>query len=176
MNLPTGYEWLLHEEGPKILIEALHLFGTVEGKGSIDNPMILGWAKEAGIAGYEHDSIAWCGLAMAVCSKRAGYAPPAIALRARSWAAWGVATSLPMLGDILVFEREGGGHVGLYVGQDAGTFHVLGGNQSDEFKIARISKDRLVASRRSPFLHGQPPNVRVVELSPAGAPISRNEA
>lgn len=176
MTLPKGYEWLSREEGPKILIEALHLYGTIEGKGSIDNPAILEWAREAGIQGYEHDSTAWCGLAMAVCAKRAGYAPPPIALRARSWASWGVPSQVPMLGDVLVFERDGGGHVGLYVGQDAGTFHVLGGNQSDEFKIARISRSRLLAARRSPFRVATPSNIRVIELASTGAQISRNEA
>ena len=28
----------------------------------------------------------------------------------------------PVLGDILVFHRAGGGHVGIYVGEDAGKF------------------------------------------------------
>ena len=36
-----------------------------------------------------------------------------------------------MLGDILTFKRNGGGHVGLYVGEDKDCYHVLGGNQGN---------------------------------------------
>lgn len=36
-----------------------------------------------------------------------------------------------------------GGDVALYVGEDAGAYHCLGGNQSDKVCITRIAKSRL---------------------------------
>jgi hypothetical protein len=44
--------------------------------------------------------------------------------------------------------RESGlGHVGFYVGEDAGAYRILGGNQSDSVSLAWIRKDRLVDAR-----------------------------
>jgi hypothetical protein len=43
------------------------------------------------------------------------------------------------LGDVLAFVRNGGGHVGLYVDEDASAYHVLGGNQSDRVSITRVA-------------------------------------
>jgi cell wall-associated NlpC family hydrolase len=80
-----------------------------------------------------------------------------------------------MLGDVLVFKRQGGGHVGLYVGEDKDAYHVLGGNQSDSVSITRILKDRLHAARRCTWKTAQPANVRRVFLSGSGA-VSQNEA
>jgi hypothetical protein len=44
-----------------------------------------------------------------------------------------------MLG-VLTFKRKGGGHVGIYVGEDSKCYHVLGGNQSN--MTIRIEKSR----------------------------------
>ena len=102
--------------------------------------------------------------------------PPRLYLAALEWAAFG--TSVPKggaaLGDVLVFKRKGGGHVGLYVGHDASAFHVLGGNQSDRVTISRLSKQRLVAARR-PAYRAQPANVRPIPLAASGS-LSVNEA
>lgn len=174
MSLPNQYAWLDKEPGPRVLHEALALYGTEEKSGEENNPVILGWAKECGIS-YAGDSVPWCGLLMAVVVKRAGYSPVATPLWAQSWSKWGNAASTPSLGDVLVFIRPSGGHVGLYVGEDATTFHVLGGNQSDSVRISRIAKGRLIAARRSPWKIGQPKNVRRVILSDDGE-LSTNES
>jgi uncharacterized protein (TIGR02594 family) len=173
--LPRQYDWLAAEKGPKVLVEALRLYGTLESPGSSDNPQILAWAKECGITGYSHDEIAWCGLFAAIVVKRAGYMIVKAPLWAANWAKWGNAADTPSLGDILVFKRPGGSHVGFYVGEDAATFHVLGGNQSDRVCITRLQRSRLVAARRSPFPIGQPTNVRRIILAADGV-VSQNEA
>lgn len=173
--IPAQYAWLLKEPGPKMLLEALKLYGTIEGQGTSDNPTILSWAKEAGLSKtYSHDSIPWCGLFMAVVAKRAGKEIPDSPLWALAWADFGTQTNQPMLGDVLTFKRDGGGHVTLYVGEDADTFHCLGGNQSDKVCITRISRSRLYKARR-PIYKVQPLNVRKIVLSPLGA-LSGNEA
>jgi hypothetical protein len=77
-------------------------------------------------------------------------------------------------GAVLVFEREGGGHVGFYVGEDGTSYHVIGGNQGDAVSVARIAKTRLVASR---WPKGVPVISGPVRLSErAGVPLSRDEA
>lgn len=176
MTLPAQYEWLSKESGPKMILEALKLFGTVEAAGSKDNPTILAWASEVGLAKtYSHDSIPWCGLFIAVVAKRAGKEMADSPLWALSWADFGKpAAGGPMLGDILTFKRNGGGHVALYVGEDPNAFHCLGGNQSDKVCITRIARSRLYAARR-PIYNEQPDNVRKVKLASNGV-LSANEA
>lgn len=177
MTLPTMYTWLAREPGPKMILEALKLFGTVEAAGSKDNPTILAWAAEIGLAKtYSHDSIPWCGLFMGVIAKRAGKELADSPLWALSWADFGkpVANYAAMLGDVLTFKRDGGGHVALYVGEDASAFHCLGGNQSDQVCITRIAKSRLYRARRPEYIN-QPANVRKVMLAVNGR-LSTNEA
>lgn len=177
MKLPTAYAWLDSEPGPNMLLEALKLYGVKETPGAANNPIILDWAKEVGAADYKHDSIAWCGLGMSVCAKRAGweYRPKGNPLWALNWATWGDPVKTPMLGDVLTFKRPGGGHVGQYVGEDASAYHVLGFNQGDAVSIVRILKARLYAARRAPWKVAQPANVRVVKLASTGG-LSKNEA
>jgi uncharacterized protein (TIGR02594 family) len=175
--LPSRYGWLAREPGPKMIVEALKLFGTLETPGSANNPTIIAWAKEVGgeVADvYKADSIPWCGLFMAVVAKRAGKEIPNHPLWALSWSAFGAKSPTAALGDVLVFVRNGGGHVGLYVGEDSSAFHVLGGNQSDRVCITRIAKNRLYAARR-PLYRVQPANVRPIHLEATGA-LSLNEA
>lgn len=174
MQLPAQYTFLTSEPGPKMLVEALKLYGTKEQPGDMDNPEILGWANETGLSRiYSHDSIPWCGTFMAVVAQRAGKVFPAYPLWALNWTKFGVKVDRPMLGDVIVFKRPSGGHVGIYVGEDATTWHVLGGNQSDAVTIARIAKSRAVAYRR-PVYSIQPANVRVIKMA-ANGPISVNE-
>ena len=174
--MQDGYEWLWNEPAPKILVEMRELYGVKEVPGKGNSKIIMGWAAEVN-TNYPGDATAWCGLTVSVVAKRAGYDyyPNGNALWARNWLDWGVPYKTPMLGDVLVFERGTGGHVGLYVGEDATHFHVFGGNQGDAVCIKRIDKERLLGARRSPFKVGQPPNVRQVHLSAKGAPVSVNE-
>jgi len=157
-----------------MLVEALKLYGVTEKQGDGDNPTILDWAGEVGLREtYQHDSIPWCGLFVAVVAKRAGKPLPANPLWARNWSHWG-SLCQPELGAVLVFKRETGGHVGLYVGEDKQCFHVLGGNQGDKVCITRIEKDRLLGARC--MYKVKPANIRPITLRNDGGEISRNEA
>ena len=104
----------------------------------------------------------------------AGKELPLHPLWALSWSAFGTKIATPMLGDVLIFARNGGGHVALYAGEDETAYHTLGGNHSDSVCIRRIAKSRLYAPRR-PLYHVQPANVRPVRLASTGA-LSSNEA
>lgn len=174
MSLPNQYQYLTKEPGPKMLLEALKLYGVQEKSGTGNNPTILEWAKECGIKGYNVDSIPWCGLFMAIIAHRAGKPLPKNPLWARDWLNWGVVSPVPSLGDTLIFTREGGGgHVGLYVGEDALYYHVLGGNQGDAVNIKRIAKSRLLGAAQ--LYKNKPNNVRTIRLSTNGI-VSTNEA
>jgi uncharacterized protein (TIGR02594 family) len=165
---------------PTWLAAARRKLGTREGPGPANNPTILGWAKRLGtkVLGiiYNADDVPWCGVFAAQCLDEAGIASPTFAVRARSWADWEANLRPERLapGAVLVFKREGGGHVGFYVGEDGTSYHVLGGNQDDAVSIARIAKARLVASR---WPRGVPVIGGPVRLSErASEPLSRNEA
>ena len=172
------YTWLAKEPGPRVLQEAVKLYGTREIVGKQHNPVILGWAKELNIPSYTNDEIPWCGLFAAIVVKRAGFDVVENPLWARNWTKFGTAQKEAMLGDILVFTRPGGGgHVGFYIGEDSTCYHVLGGNQSNMVNVTRILKSRLVPSgiRRCSWRVAQPANVRRVQLSAKGV-VSTNEA
>ena len=177
--LPNKYQWLELEPGPRILTEFIKVYGVQEKLGPSDNPTILGWAKSIGLQGaYIHDATPWCGLTMAYVAAQAGWdhAPKGNALWALNWLAWGnpVAKGQEMLGDVLAFKRPGGGHVGIYVGEDPNAFHVMGGNVDDQVKIKRIDRARCQGARRCPWRVNQPKNVRKIILSSDGQ-ISTNE-
>lgn len=175
MKIPKAYQWLLQEGAPRHLLKALELFGVTETVGSVHNPIIMGWAKELGLEKvYTADEIPWCGLFAAIVIHRAGRPVVKDPLWALNWNKFGVQVSKPMLGDILTFSRNGGGHVGFYVGEDATAYHVLGGNQGNQVSVTRIAKSRLSQARR-PEYNSQPTNIRVVALAGNGA-LSTNEA
>jgi len=165
-----------------MLTEALKLLGIKELVGKGSNPLIMDWVKELNtakhrtIVGYTDDSIAWCGLWMAIVAyRRLNIIDEVVKdpLWARNWLNYGVASPKPELGDILVFLRTGGGHVGLYVGEDDECYHVLGGNQKNEVKIIRILRSRLLGARR-PKYYIKPKSVKAIRLSNTGV-ISENE-
>lgn len=175
--LPLAYRWLDDLSPlPRMLDEARKLYGTFEAPGPANNPVIMGWAKETGLTQtFAADSIPWCGLFMAVVAKRGGKPIVEGPLWARNWAKFGKAADKAQLGDILVFRRaQGSGHVGLYVGEDYGAYHVLGGNQSDGVTITRIAKDRCIAVRR-PAYRKAPSTAKPVQLAATGT-LSTNEA
>jgi uncharacterized protein (TIGR02594 family) len=171
-----SYNFLKQEPAPKILVEAYKLIGVTELLGKDNNPVILGWADAVGLEKqYTADEIPWCGLFMAYVCYKAGKAFPVNPLWARNWNNFGTPQKTAMLGDVLVFSRNGGGHVGIYVGEDDKCYHVLGGNQGDKVSIIRIQKVRCIGIRRTAWSVKQPDNVRVIKLSSTGV-ISTNEA
>lgn len=160
---------------PKIVTEGLNLIGTTETPGSKNNQTILNWAKECGVDKvYNSDAIPWCGLYVAVVIKRTGRDIVNSPLWAKSWAKWGEESSTPSLGDILVFTRGTGGHVGIYIAEDNDCYHVLGGNQSDAVTITRIKKIRCI-SVRSPKYNNRPPSAKPYIVDAKGA-VSIDEA
>lgn len=173
------YSYLNKESSPKILVQAKMLLGTKEIVGVIHSDIIMGWAKDLGLEKiYTSDEIAWCGLFMAEVCKRAGIETnltPKQSLWALNWSKFGTKQSVAMLGDVLTFKRNGGGHVGIYVGEDEACYHILGGNQSNMVNVKRIERTRINSIRRTNWKLKQPSNVRVIKLESNGE-ISKNES
>lgn len=189
--LPKAYSWLAKETGPRMLMQAIALYGTVEFAGSASNPVIMSWAEECGLEKiYTNDAIAWCGLGMAVCAKRAGwdYLPGNNPLWAQNWLLWGTDAAKatmspgPSIGDIGIWRRKGGGHVGQILCEDERYYHVLGFNQSDQVNIARKPKSKadpstpFLGARRAPWRLAQPYNVRRIIVADNGTPVSVKES
>lgn len=174
-----NYDYLKKVTAPQILVQAVKLIGTKEIVGKVHSKVILGWAKELGIdKTYTNDEIAWCGLFVAyVCHKAGLELPftPLASLWALNWNKFGTKQTTAMLGDVLTFKRNGGGHVGFYVGEDEACYHVLGGNQSNMVNITRIEKSRCAGIRRTPWKIAQPSSVRAIAVNASGF-ISKNEA
>lgn len=169
------YSFLLEEKAPKVIVEAMKLYGISEIVGKEHNPAIIGWAREVGLSkSYTSDETPWCGLFAAVVTFRAGFGFVENPLWARNWQNFGTPQKQAMLGDVLVFVRDGGGHVGFYVGEDKDCYHVLGGNQGNSVCVTRIKKTRCISIRRCDWKLAQPKNVRVIHLSSDGN-ISKNE-
>ena len=146
--------------------------GLKEIPGPKHSPVILGWLRDLK-AWWAEDETPWCGTFVAHCMREAGLPIPKLWFRAKAWSDYGSLLRPDRLapGAILVFGRQGGGHVGFYVGEDAGHYFVLGGNQSNGVNVMKLGKSRLVASRwpKDVPVTGKP--VRM-----AGGVISTNEA
>lgn len=161
---------------PLVIAEGMRYLGINEIKGKANNATIMQWAKDVGVEKiYTSDEVAWCGLFAAKVVQKAGFEPVTNPLWALNWKNFGTAQKTAMLGDILVFSRDGGGHVGFYIADDANYYHVLGGNQSDSVSITRIAKNRCVAIRRCNWKIAQPNAVKRYQVA-ANGKISVNEA
>lgn len=160
---------------PKVIAEAMRYLGIREIKGKLNNATIMSWAKDIGVENiYTSDEVAWCGLFVAKVVQKANYEVVKNPLWALNWKNFGTPQKTAMLGDVLVFQRDGGGHVGFYVAEDKDYYHVLGGNQSDSVSITRIAKNRCVGIRRCNWRLGQPKEVKQYFVKGEGI-ISTNE-
>jgi uncharacterized protein (TIGR02594 family) len=182
-DLPAKYQWLRKLRGlPRTITLGLAEYGTREVVGKGSNRTIIGWRDElnqAGvkITGFTDDDIPWCGLFAAIVAYRRKKLPAEVVknpLWARNWAKYGHQVSTALLGDVLVFQRGSGGHVGFYVAEDRTAYHVLGGNQSNAVTIARIAKTRCIAVRRPSYVT-VPAAVARYQVDAAGT-LSTNEA
>jgi len=152
------------------LAKAYH--GLREIPGPKHNTAILGWLTKLR-AWWRDDETPWCGVFVAHCMQEASLPFPKLYMRAQAWSDYGSLLRPDRLapGAILVFERRGGGHVGFYVGEDAGFYYVLGGNQSNAVNVMKLGKSRLTASR---WPKGQPVTGGVVYMT--RGMVSTNEA
>lgn len=168
MTQPNELPWLA---------EARKHIGLKEIPGAKNNPVISAWLKGLG-AWWTDDATPWCGAFAAHCLKAAGRDIPKNWFRAREYETYGLQLTRPAYGCIVTFTRQGGGHVGFVVGEDAaGNLLVLGGNQADGVNIAAFPKAR-ATSYRWPSKGGQPlqPDPSRYALPKGIAAASKSEA
>lgn len=124
--------------------------GVEEIVGPQHNARVVEYFAAAGHGYITDDETAWCSAYMNWVFSQVGIAGTQ-SLAARSWLDWGNPLSAPRLGAVMVFSRGDPngwqGHVGLYVGEDATHYQILGGNQSNSVKVKRIAKTRLLGIR-----------------------------
>ncbi len=144
---------------PRHMTIAYELIGTKEIVGSKHSPIILGWAKELGLGDiYTNDELAWCGLFFAYVMMKADRKVELPTkdkydyLRALRYQfmpnVTEVAKGDECVGDILIFQRPEGGHIGFCVSMSDKAYSVLGGNQGNQVSIVDIAKERCVKRLR----------------------------
>jgi len=158
---------------PRWLTEARKYIGTKEIPGVKHEPLILQWWKAIKRGGIKTDEVPWCAAFVGAMLEQSGVQSSRFE-SAQSYLNWGVRIAAAQVGCVVVFQREGGGHVGFVVGRDKyGRLLVLGGNQGNAVTVAAFSLDRVVGYRwpvPGPALQTKLP---VLEI---GAALSRNEA
>ncbi len=143
-----------------------------------DRSTLMSWLRSDGRTLGDPSKLPWCGdfVETAILLTLPDEPVPSNPYGARNWGTFGVGLETPALGAILTFWRGSPsgwqGHVGFYAGEDATTYSVLGGNQSNAITIARLAKNRLLAIRW-PATWPLPAGGRV---SRTGGVLSTNEA
>jgi uncharacterized protein (TIGR02594 family) len=122
--------------------------GVKEIAGSKHNPRILEYHKTTG--GFSDDETAWCASFCNWVMRQIG-ADETRSAAARSFLNWGVKTTTPKKGDIVVFWRVSPkswqGHVGFFDRMDAQNVWVLGGNQSNSVNISSYKRNTVLDFR-----------------------------
>lgn len=162
---------------PRWLTMARRDLGVIETPGKGTTPAIRRWLIQLG-AWWRDDETPWCGVALAHWLQDVDVTIPKHYYRARAWLDWGTTLTAPTLGCIVVFERGGGGHVGLVVGRTSvfDDLLVLGGNQGNRVSIAAFQRERVLGYRWP--LEPQPDQVQeaLLPIRAETLPISTNEA
>lgn len=160
---------------PIWLIEARRHLDVTEVPGPKHSPVIQSWLHKLR-AWWNDDETPWCGVFVAACFDTVGITLPKYWMRAMAWSEWGTRLSAPVPGCVVVFERQGGGHVGFVIGRTAtGCLMVLGGNQGNKVSIAPFGRDRVRAYVWPPGVP-LPKHAMLTVLEPAGLQPSTNEA
>lgn len=159
---------------PNWLKIARKYIGTREIKGPKHNSLILRWWQMIKRGGIKDDETPWCAAFVGGVLEEAGIQSSRFE-SAKSYLTWGKPLSAPVVGCVVVFDRDGGGHVGFVVGRDAaGHLLVLGGNQGDAvnvkaFQLSRVAKGGFRWPTTVPLPKDALPIL-------AAADISKNEA
>lgn len=151
---------------PSWLAEARNHLGVREIPGVNHHPLIVQMWKTIKRGGIRDDETPWCAAFVGFCLERVGIVSSRFE-SARSYLSWGRRLDGPALGCVVVFTRDGGGHVGFLTGTTFdGRLLVLGGNQANEVNIRAFPLER-VSGYRWPLAVPLPDDVLVVGSAPA---------
>lgn len=156
------------------IAEAKRHIGTKEIPGAKHEPKILQWWKAIKRGGIKTDEVPWCAAFVGGCLEAVGIVSSRFE-SAKSYLAWGQKLHAPLPGCIVVFQREGGGHVAFVMGKDKnGNLVCIGGNQGNAVTIAPFNKNRIVGYRWP--LAIPLPSTANLPLMDAGGKLSGGEA
>lgn len=129
------------------IVEAEKLIGLREIKGSQHSPEIVQMWKDIKRGGIKDDETPWCAAFVGAMLERSGVKSSRFE-SAKSYLDWGQLLTSPVPGCVVVFSRDGGGHVGFVIGMDKnGNLLVLGGNQADEVNVKAFPLNRVTGYR-----------------------------
>lgn len=183
--IPEKYKWL-NTIGtlPKLVSAALQYLGVKEIPGQKSNPVIMEMARGLGVSSiYTNDDMSWCAVFINHLIKITG--KPIVdykndkynLLRARYLLNWGhpVDKDDIRLGDVVIIERPGGGHVFILLAiAKNGNLIGIGGNQGNQVSIAEFDIDRVLGVRRY-YATGIPESAKKYIVDSSGV-VSTNEA
>ncbi len=139
---------------PKWMSVARNEIGVKEYSGSADNPDVVKYLKSVDIlsmSAQRNDETAWCSAFVNWCMEEVGIKGTEKA-NARSWLEWGEKLEVPEVGCVTVLwrgEPKGWqGHVGFFVKETPSYVYLLGGNQSNQVKIQKYPKNRVLDYRK----------------------------
>ena len=160
---------------PCWITEGRRHLGLAEIPGQASNPTIQRWLRKLG-AWWNDDATPWCGTYVAHCLRECSIAPPKAWYRAKAYLDWGLVLDTPRVGCIVVYERQGGGHVGFVLGKDRDyRLLTLGGNQGDAVTIRAFEQYRVLGYRWPREAIGSMPNDPLPIIN-GPVPVSRGEA
>jgi uncharacterized protein (TIGR02594 family) len=95
-------------------------------------------------ASYDPATQPWSGLFMAFVFAQIGTEPPPNFLDPKAWVDFGTALDEPAMGSIIVLGpgTRDTPHVGIYLGEDANYYFLLGGNQNDTVCVTQAPKGK----------------------------------
>lgn len=129
------------------ITEANKHVGLYEKKGPAHHPEIVQFWKDIKRGGIKDDETPWCAAFVGAMLERCGIRSTRFE-SAKSYLQWGVTLTNPVVGCVVVFSRDGGGHVGFFLGYDKkGNLLVLGGNQSDGVNVRAFPVERATGYR-----------------------------
>lgn len=183
-DLPQQFEWINTIPAlPKLVAAGLQYLGVREVPGIASNPVIMDMAKGLGISHiYTNDDQAWCAVFVNHLIRITGkpielYPHDRYDLIRAKKAANKfpiVPTEQWRMGDVVILQREGGGHTFIAIADTAeGTIFGLGGNQSNRVSIAEFKKERIIMVKR--FYHTTiPESAKQYRINSTGS-LSVNE-
>ncbi len=128
---------------------AMRFVGVKETPGATSTPLVLAMLQLDG-AWPTDDAVPWCS-AYANWVAWLLRLPRSKSLAARSWLGVGRPVALTEAradSDIVVLERDGGGHVGFFAGLEGENVLILGGNQHDAVNVSAFPVARVLGVRR----------------------------
>lgn len=130
------------------MLAALHELGVKQVVGAGNSARVLAYLASTDLdhAMAATDETPWCSAFVNWCFEVSGSVGTNSAA-ARSWLGWGVGASVPKRGCVTVLSRDGGGHVGFWVGQSPTRVKLLGGNQGDQVCVAEYDASRVLGHR-----------------------------